>query len=245
MLIGTADVGALAETAPTVAQFSTEDLHLEQVQCLQLIAEMRNAAREPVLPPALHPTIPAALSIQAYQVGDSPWGAFDLVLCRVSCRSGVRARGYCTAAAASTDVAAQGLRERLGFPTRVADINFRIGYDGVRLSVTDGGLETLSLHALDPEPMGQDDVQYTGTLNLAHTPLGLRLLQVEHNTRSSRVERLRPMHLRLDGNAWGNAVLAPSSLVAATLASMSLTLPAVRFVCKADELAFTGTESVG
>ena len=245
MLIGTADVSALAAAAPTINQFSTEDLHLDNVQCLQLTAEMRNAAREPVLPPALHPTIPAALSIQAYQVGSSPWGAFELVLCRISCRSGVRARGYCTAAAASTDTAAQGLRERLGFPARVAGIDLRIGYDGVRLSVTDDARETLSLHALDPEPMGQDDVQYTGTLNLAHTPLGLRLLQVEHNARSSRVERLRPMSLSMDGSAWGNALLAPSSLVAATLAGMSLTLPAVRFVCKADELAFTGTEAVG
>jgi len=53
-------------------------------------AEMRKSAREAVLPPSLHPTIPPALSIQVWRVAESPWGAFHWALTRISCRSGVR-----------------------------------------------------------------------------------------------------------------------------------------------------------
>ena len=34
----------------------------------------------------------------------------------------------------------------------------------------------LVVAALDPQPLGAEDVQYTSTLNLAHTPNGLRLV---------------------------------------------------------------------
>ncbi len=240
MLTGSADIDTLASTAPQLAAFSNEDLDLGDVLCLQLTAEMRNSAREAVLPPSLHPTIPAALSLQALRVQTSPWGAFDLALCRVSCRSGVRARGFSTGGYVSSEAACAGLRERLGFPLTVGEVDFRHGYDGVSLKVD----SAVHVEALDPEPMGLDAVQYTGTLNLAHTPMGLRLLQVEMQTSASQVERLRPRILSFDGAAWGNALLAPSQVIAATVSTMHLVLPVVRFVCKADELAFTGTEAV-
>ncbi len=240
MLTGTADVNVLARNVPQLAAFSAEDLDLGEVLCLQVTAEMRNNAREAVLPPSLHPTIPAALSLQALRVTNSPWGAFDLALCRVSCRSGVRARGFSTGGYVTSEAACAGLRERLGFPLTVGEVNFRHSYDGVSLNV--GG--AVHVEGIDPEPMGLDAVQYTGTLNLAHTPKGLRMLQVEMQTSASQVERLRPRILTFDGAAWGNPLLAPSHVIAATVSTMHLVLPAVRFVCRADELAFTGTESV-
>ena len=100
------------------------------------------------------------------------------------------------------------------------------------------------MHGIDPEPMGASDVQYTGTLNLAHTPNGLRLVQVESTDSSSRVERLKPNVSVFDGEGFGNDLLKPAHVITATLAQMSLVFPAVRFVCRPDELAFTGTESV-
>ncbi len=240
MLVGTADVDTLGRSAPRLPGFSAEDIDLGEVLCLQVTAEMRNSAREAVLPPSLHPTIPAALSLLALRVATSPWGAFDLALCRVSCRSGVRARGFSTGGYVSSEAACEGLREKLGFPLTLGRVDFRHGYDGVSLQVNDA----VHVEAIDPEPMALDAVQYTGTLNLAHTPLGLRLLQVEMQTSANRVERLRPRILGFDGAAWGNALLAPSHVIAATVSTMHLVLPTVRFVCRADELAFTGTESV-
>ena len=94
MLVGTADLDQLAQTAATIDTFPIEALRLEDVVCLQLTAEMHNQAREAVLPSSLHPTVPAILSIQVWQVGASPWDAFALAFARVACRSGVRARGF-------------------------------------------------------------------------------------------------------------------------------------------------------
>ena len=64
MLRGNADLAQLAETAPEVPAFSSEALPLSGVTCFQLTAEMRNSAREALVPSGLHPTVPPALSLQ-------------------------------------------------------------------------------------------------------------------------------------------------------------------------------------
>src|SRR5262245_29371386 len=102
MLVGTADIATLARRAPTLPSYRHEPVELSGVDCFQLTAEMRRSAREAVLPAALHPTSPASLSIQVWNVSAGAWGPFALALCRVSCRSGVRARGFTTAAIATT-----------------------------------------------------------------------------------------------------------------------------------------------
>ncbi|NIP16648.1 MAG: hypothetical protein GWM88_18610 [Pseudomonadales bacterium] len=244
MLTGTADLAELAEDAPTLEAFLTEPVQLEDVECFQLTAEMRSSARESVLPSGLHPTIPAALSLQAWNVGESPWGEFALCCCRVSCRSGVRARGFSTGSVVRGDAALTVLRDAFGFPARAGDVDLRRHYDGVDLAVRDDHGPILEIAALDPDPLGLEDVQYTGTLNLADTPLGLRLVQVESRHSATRVERLSARIRRFDGASWGNERLAPYRVIAASVALESIVIPPVRFVCKPDELAFTGTEPV-
>ena len=156
----------------------------------------------------------------------------------------MRARGFTRATLVDSESACTGLRDTLGFPARTGDIGFRHGYDGVSVRVLDQGQSILAVEAMDPEPMALDDVQYTGTLNLAETPLGLRLMQVEMQPDPNRVERLTARLEDFQGDAWGDARLVPVRVIAASVASMELTFPPVRFVCKPDELAFTGTEAV-
>ncbi len=245
MLRGTADVSSLAVSAPTVPAFSPDGISLAGVTCFQLSAEMRNDARESLLPAGLHPTIPAALSLQVLKIPGSVWGGFTLALLRVSCRSGVRARGFTRAAIATTAEACSGLRQTLGFPAHPGTVGFRHGYDGVSIRVcTEDGQPLTEIEANDPEPMTNDDVQYTGTMNLAHTPNGLRLIQVEMNAAPNRVERLSARIESFDGAGFGDARIRPAQTIAASIATMDVEFPPVRFVCKPDELAFTGTEVV-
>jgi hypothetical protein len=244
MLVGNADVEALSRTAPRVEAWCAEPVGLHDVACLQLTAEMRRGAREAVLPSALHPTSPATLSLQVWQVGASPWGAFAWACSRVSCRSGVRARGFTTAAVASTQAAAAGLAGTFGFPCRAGTVRLERGYDRVTASVAIADRVILALCGLDPEPLGADDVQYTGTMNLAHTPNGLRLVQVESEHAATRVERLHGRILGFDAAAWGNPLLDPYHVVSASIALGEVTFTPVRFVCRVDELAFTGTEAI-
>jgi len=240
VITGTADLARLASAAATITTWSDEELVLGSVECFQMIAEMRSTAREAVLPAALHPTIPPALSIQAWNVGDSPWGRFSMAHTRVSCRAGVRARGFTTGATATTAEAADGLAGRFGFPVRVGPVRLQRHYDGVDLEA-DG----LRIAALDPTPLGSGDVQYTGTLNLAKTPNGLRLVQVESHHSGDRVERVQGRIVEFESNRWGDDLLSPYHVVSTSIAVETITMPAVRFVCRPDELAFSGTEKVG
>jgi hypothetical protein len=246
MLVGTASVDALLQlqTTATIDRYLPDATQFDDVACFQMTAEMRNVAREAILPPSLHPTIPAALSLQVWSVGKSPWGAFRFAFARAACRSGVRARGFTLAAFVSSADACDALRNHFGFPARLAHVALRHGYDGVDARVTLGGVEILRVHALDPEPMDVHDVQYTGTLNLAHTPNGIRLVQLEADHSATRIERLTARLLRFDALAWGNALLDPYNVVSSSLAAETIVVPALRFVCKADELAFTGTETI-
>ncbi len=246
MLVGTAAIETLLALQPTatIDYFLSDTIQLDDVACFQMTAEMRNAAREAVLPPSLHPTIPAALSLQIWAVGASPWGAFRFALARAACRSGLRARGFTLGAFVSTATACEALRRHFGFPARHADVALRHGYDGLDARVALDGVEILRVHALDPEPMDVHDVQYTGTLNLAHTPNGVRLVQLEADHTAVRVERLQARLLCFDALAWGNPLLDPYNVVSSSLASETIVFPPLRFLCKADELAFTGTEAI-
>jgi len=246
MLVGTASVEQLlqSQATATIEAFGDEPILFEDVACFQMTAEMRNRAREAILPASLHPTVPAALSLQVWSIGASPWGAFRMALARAACRSGVRARGFTLAAFASSATASVALRDRFGFPAREAAINLRHGYDGADATVALDGRDVLRVRAIDPEPMSLDDVQYTGTLNLAHTPNGLRLVQLEADHAATRIERLTADLAAFDACAWGSALLDPYLVVSASLAFERVTFPPIRFVCKVDELAFTGTEAV-
>lgn len=244
MLVGTGDPEALGEGAPVLASFATEPVVLPEVEVFQALFEMRAASREPLLPPGLHPTNPATLVLLAWRCPESPWGPFSLLQLRVGCRSGVRTRGLVLCCVCDAERAAKGLASSWGFGTRPGEIVLVRRYDRVSLRVSLGEREALAVEALDPDPLAPGDVQYTGTLTWARTPKGLRLMQVEPDYASSRVERLRPRLLGFDATAFGQRALTPYHPVSASIARAEVTLPPVRFVCRPDVLAFEGTERV-
>jgi hypothetical protein len=248
MLTGTADVDALSQqlAAPTIAAWSSDAVELRGVRALQVIAELRRSGRAALLPPALHPTDPPSLSVQAWRVDESEFGAFTFCFTRLSCRSGVRARGLTTAAYVDNASAAAWLRDQLGFPCGTGELRFDTHYDGCDLHVAANGATVLAVAGLDPEPLGADDVQYTSTLNLAETPNGRRLVQVEAHHHAEGVERVQARIVEFDARAWGSEVLDPYYVVTATVGrDRSIDVPAVRFVCRPDVSAFEGTESIG
>jgi hypothetical protein len=163
---------------------------------------------------------------------------------RVGCRSGVRTRGLVLGCACDSPSAGAALAAGWGFSARAAAIRLERRYDAVSLAVSLDGEIALEVQAGDPEPLSGDDVQYTGTLTLAHTPKGLRLVQVEPTYAASRVERLRPRLDRFDAARWKRPAMSPYHPVSASIAAADITLPPIRFVCRPDVLAFQGTESV-
>ena len=249
MISGTASVDELARRAPEIASFGGDSIRLGGVTGLSLVAELRRPAREEVLPPALHPIVPPAMSLLAWDVSESPWGPFCAAFVRVVCRSGARARTFSVGAAASTSTATEGLRGKLGFPAQHANVTLRRHYDEVDLKVTalnagtgDGALLTVS--ALDPDPLGLSDVQHVGSMNLAQTPLGLRLVQVETHHTPNRTERLGARIDAFDGAAWGQPLLDPYWTVSCSVSLEDVEIPPIRFVCDPTKPAAEGTERV-
>ncbi len=244
MIVGTARLEDLKARRPRMPSLDASPVTLPGVEIVQAMFEMPASARESILPAGLHPTNPAALVLQAWRCPESPWGAFSLVQVRAQTRSGVRPRGFVTGAACDGEAAARALAAGFGFPAQLAEIRWQRAYDTVRLEVARGGETILGFEGADPEPLAPGDVQYSGTLNLADTPRGWRLVQVDPEFRPARAERLRPKLSAFSPAAWGDPRLDPYYPVSASITLADVTIPALRFVCRPEELAFTGTEKV-
>jgi hypothetical protein len=107
-----------------------------------------------------------------------------------------------------------------------------------------GGATVLDLELRDPSPLQSADLYYVANVNLADTPRGLRLIQVDPDFEIERAERGRPVVRHFDAAAWGAPGVRPSFPVSASFSSASVTLPALRYVCRPDVLAFERSERV-
>jgi hypothetical protein len=244
MLVGTADPEALATHAATMPSLHPEALDLGRCDVLQAHFELRHATREAVVPPALHPTNPPTLVVQAWACADGPLGPFAVAQVRVGTRSGLRPRGFVAGCVVEGEHAATALAERFGFPWRPGVVRLRRGYDAAGLVVELDGRTVLDLTGIDPDPLAPADVQYSVTLTLARTPRGLRLVQVEPELAVHRVERVRARLDGFDAAAWGDDRLDPYHPISATIATADVVIPPPRFTCRPDVLAFEGTEPI-
>ena len=245
MLSGTADVTRLAQGAPELCGFRDETLVLENVEILQITWELAGAAVAGCLPPALHPTIPALATWLVWRCPEGPLGRFALAQTRVSTRSGVRPRAFLFSAVIEGEEAARPLAAEWGYRCLPGEVRLQRGYDRITVEVRRDGRTILATGLYDPDPLRNDDVQYTANMNLARTPNGLRLVQVDPDFRVHRAERGTPRLERFDGGAWGASGLVPQDPVAASFAVADVVLPRIRYVCRPDVSAFEGTETVG
>jgi hypothetical protein len=69
-------------------------------------------------------------------------------------------------------------------------------------------------------------------------------MQVEMSPHPATVERLTARIESFDGAGFADERIQPSRVIAASVVTMDAEFPSVRFVCKPDELAFTGTEAI-
>ena len=244
MLSGTAPAEDLMAHAATMADFATEACALPGAQVLQLMFETAVSGRQTSLPAGLHPTNPPSMVVQAWHCPESPWGTFSLATARVQCRSGLRPRGFVQGCVVDNTAAAAALAARWGFPARVGVVTLDVGYHDTHLVVEVDGARVLDVRALDPIPLGNEDVAFSTTLTLAHTPRGPRLVQVDTDLACDRAERLVACTPALEVEAFGmHPSIVVTHPVSASISRGTLTLQPLRYVCRADELAFTGTES--
>ena len=245
MLVGTGDPEALARAAATLAGFDTAPEKLLGVETLQIAFEVERAGADALLPPGLHPTRPPVLTWLVQRVPESPWGPFALAQCRIECRSGLRPRGFLRGGVIDNDAARAALAARWGYALALGEPRLARSYDEIRARVAAGGAPVLELALRDPMPLRNADAYYVASVHLAHTPRGLRLVQVDPDFDIARAERGRPLVDRFDAEAWGCAGARPSAPVSGSFSIADVTLPSLRYACRPDVLAFLGTERVG
>lgn len=244
MLIGNGNIEALAQGAPVIESFGTDELQLEQVETLQVLCEIQGAGTDSLLPPALHPTLPPAVTWLVQRVPESPWGPFGLAQCRIECRSGLRPRGFLRTGVIDNPQAAEALSTRWGYRLRAGHVALDRGYDRVRATVAVEERTILDLAARAPQPLDPHDVYYVANMNLADSPHGLRLVQVDSAFEVERAERGSPIIDCFDAGAWDSEGVRPSYPVSASFTVGRVTLPRLRYICRPDILAFEGTERV-
>jgi hypothetical protein len=244
VLVGTGDPAALARGAATMAGFDTAPEKLHGVETLQIAFEIERAGADELVPPGLHPTRPPVMTWLVQRVPESPWGPFALAQCRVECRSGLRPRGFLRGGAIDNEAARAALGARWGYALVPGELRLSRSYDEIRARVAIAGAPVLELALRDPMPLRNADAYYVASVHLAHTPRGLRLVQVDPDFEVARAERGRPLVERFDAESWGCAGARPSAPVSGSFSIADVTLPALRYVCRPDVLAFLGTERV-
>ena len=245
MLTGTAPLDELVAHAATMPGFSTQALTLPDAEVFQAMFESHIGGSEASLPPSLHPTAVPTLIVQVWRCPDTPWGPFALAQGRVGARSGLRPRGHVQACVCDNEDATRALRERWGLPVRSGVVSLRHHYDVVEASVVVDGNTVLSVRGNDSEPLGTGDIAYSQTVALANTPRGLRLVQIDCDIAVTRAERLRPHLDAFDAEGFGmHPTVQPYHAVSSSIALGAITLHRLRFVCRPEELAFSGTEPI-
>ena len=246
MLSGTAPVAELIGHAANMAAFDTAPETFADTIVFQAMYEILAIGRQTSLPAGLHPTNPPSMVVQAWHCPQSVWGAFSMLQLRVGCRSGLRPRGMVQGCVIDNALAAEALRARWGLPAQVGEVHLDVDYHRVSLIASLDDHTVCEVNAFDPVPLGSDDVSFATTVALAHTPRGDRLVQIDTALAVTRAERLRLLPYSGDTCPTGlHRAVVPQTPVAASVSRGALTLQALRFVNKPEDMAFTGTESVG
>jgi hypothetical protein len=246
-LAGTLDIRSLIDGAPSVT-LEDRELHIDDVDILQVLYEIRVADRESLVPPALNPTIPPVVSFLVYRAKESDFGPFALAQVRLTARAGVRPRAYLVSARCDNPALAELLSANWGYRISPAEISMRRMHDRVDCRVTDGDQVLLDLSLVDPVPVTGHDVQYPPGMHLARLEQdGVskpRLVQVDSEYEFRRADRGRPELRHFDPARWGDERLVTYEPVSASFTACDVTIGNVRYVCNPDIPASEGTEKV-
>ncbi len=243
-LAGSLDIRSLLEDAPTVT-LDDRELHVDNVEVVQVLYEVGAADLEALVPAALNPTIPPVVGFLAYRAEDSSFGPFSLVQTRVSARAGVRPRAFLLSACCDNPNVAEALTRSWGYRIRPGTIRLRRYHDRIEIGVVVDRRAILNIAVVDPEPITGHDVQYAPGMHLAHVEddhgTRPRLVQVDSEYEFRTADRGRPELRSFDASAWGHERLAPTEPVSASFAVCDVAIPPVRYVCNPDIPAAEGT----
>ena len=240
-LVGTLDVTSLPTPAPELADFETDAWELGEIDVLHVNYEISANAIQSSVPPALHPSIPPHLSWLVYRVKDSSDGPFTLAQTRVGCRIGLKPRGLLLSAFCDNPDVGRQLRSRWGFDVRAGHLVVSKHADQIELRVRSAGRDILALDVVDPTLLPGGAVPIAAGMNLARTPVGTRLVQVDPEYVIASAERGKVKLHTFDAAAWGDPTIAPTWPISGSFIRAEVTLPRLRYLTDPTSTSADGT----
>ena len=246
-LFGALDVATLTAPLPRMTDLDTEAWTLPDAEILQLSWEVGEDTL-PRLPRAMHPAVPAYVSITVTRYPESPVGPFLLAQVRLMGRAGAHPRGLVLGAVASSRAAVDALRARWGYPATLGQVSLTRYHDRVAAEVRRDGESILDCALLGPEMISPGDVQYIASVTLAEVPEAegtqCRIVQVDPDYTLKRAERGRAHASRFVAEAWGAPGLTLFHPISASATVCDTDLPRIRFVMDSEIPAFRGTRRI-
>ena len=246
-LYGSLDLAPALGRIPVLPHLDTEPWALPQAEILQLLFEVPSATQA-LLPPALHPALPAYGVIAVIRYPESPVGPFTWAALRLGCRAGAHPRGLVMAGVASSAAAAEALKQRWGLPVEAGTVQLTRRHDRTMVRVERDGRRVLEAALVDAEAIAASDVQYINWVTLARAPLDgtaqTLLIQVDPRHTIHKAERGRPEVNLIDAAAWNAPGLTVRDPIIATFTTSDTDLPRIRFVMDPAVPVLKGTRRI-
>jgi hypothetical protein len=230
------------EQIPTLAEFNRAALKVAKADVHYCLLEFPVSQSLELLPPSLHPGIPAIFASLHYHCGDSEIGPFDLLTTAIFCRSAAKHRMMTLSAFTDSAKAQTFFRDGWGYAPQIADIRLAINYDRVRSIVSRAGRTLLDVGTHDPTPLTGPGaaVRYAQSLNLARTPHGVKFVQVDVSFDFKNSARGVPALATFEGAQLGFPFAAPVDPVSGTLVHADVAFSPIRFLADAAVAAESG-----
>lgn len=228
---GSLDLAAWARTAPVINGYKTEPWILKGAQTVEVRHEIDNIVAMPLLPPALHPSMPAYATFRISRIRESPAGPFGWCEVRVVGRAVGIPVGFVLRCFCDSEAAARELSSRWGYPVSHGEMTIATLHYHARATVTSNRRTVLEVEMFNRE--SSLSLLPLPAVNLARNKLDdkLVLVQVDNEAEVSRSERADYRIVALDQEALGaSGAIRPTNPMSATLATADITLPRIRYI---------------
>ena len=241
---GKLDVSDWGKSAPTINGYRTEPWKLNGARLLEFRYEVDDGPADALLPPALHPAMPAYATFTVMDSPDSPIGRFMLGEVRIVGRAGGRPAAFVAASFCDSEVASRELSARLGYPVKPADVKLTAQHFVIAARVSTNGHPMLELELRNRRPLPAVHLQPLPSMNLARNSENgnLVLVQVDIDAVFAQSDGGSERVIKLDRDAFRGAEnLRLMSPMSATFAVAELTLARIQLICDPESPAESGT----
>jgi Acetoacetate decarboxylase (ADC) len=244
---GKLDVAAWSGTAPFINGYKTEPWTLKGAQILECRHEIDDEPADALLPPALHPAMPAYATFAVMRFAESPVGPFSLGEVRVVGRAGGRPVAFVLCSFCDSEAARRELAARWGFPVSAGEISLRARHYEVSAEVRANGKPVLELGFRNRRPLPATHIQPLPGMNLARNreDQRLALVQVDFEAVFAQSDSGSELIIKLDPEAipagQNLKLINPMSVA---LATADLTVGRIELLCDPEHPAETSTSFV-